>query len=196
MFGIENKELYITKEDLALLESASGFDMDPILLVHSATLLVPSLINVGFISMSKTVRSVMDFTSEEIAIACRLMVLDLYGLLFPLLLNKWNLKNEESINTILLAFQQTKESPPMAVAHKITITSFDFAEMFKSDPLFMEGDFEEVKMARDVMQAAQSCTVIRGSTVQSEKPKGFSSGLGGLLSDLFGDMFKPPDKDA
>lgn len=189
------REFYLTQENIdSILSRLNGkINRDAVILVHSATLLVPSLINMGCIPTEDNVKSPLEFSSQEVALGCRLMLLDLYGILHVMLRKNWGIHKESDINAILIAMKVLGKSPSTIVAHKVFVCSFDFPKIMGEDQFFMNEDetFTEEKLAGDILKLAFSFNRFKPSETEGQEIKGFM----GTLNDLLGKFLDPPDDD-
>jgi len=173
---IQKKELdYI----LNLLEYK--YDMDSILLVHTATLFVPRLIHMNFFPRD-CFKSFFDFTSKEVAIACRIMLLDSYGLLFHIVLKEWGITSYKDINKIISAMDSIGSSGEIARNTK----KVEFDDKFlSSNPLLEDNPLEEVSSAYNILIAASN-TEIQINFPETIKNKNIFNPFKDFFNKIFG----------
>ena len=143
------------------------YTSDGVLLIHTATLFVPRLIHMNFFPRD-AFPSMFHFTTKEIAIACRLMLLDKYGMLFHLMLKEWGIKSYENINQILSSMDYLGPSGEMARNTKqIEIDN----KFLSSIPLLDDNPFDEIEVASNILVASSNTELIIKPFEIPDEPK-------------------------
>jgi len=147
-----SKEYMITNDEINHVFSLLNgeYDVNAILLVHTAALFAPRLIHMNYLP-KHLFENIFEFTSKEIAIACRIMLLDKYGMLFSTLLKDWGITSYKDINKILTAMDNIESSKEITGA--ILKSWFD-DKLIEKDPILDEDCFEEIELARVILIAA------------------------------------------
>jgi len=141
------------------------YDINAILLIHTAFLFVPRLIHMNYLPRH-LFKSFFEFTSKEIAIACRIMLLDKYGMLFDVLLKDWGISSYKDINKIILAIDNLESVKELTKG--IQKTWFDDS-LIKRNAKLDKDSFEEIKLAHDILVAAADTSYVIES--KEELPK-------------------------
>jgi len=159
------------------------------LLVHTAVLLSPRLIHMNYFP-KHLFESVFVFTSKEVAIACRIMLLDKYGMLFGTLLKDWGVTLHKDINNILTAMDSIESSKEITG----TVLKVEFDDkLIGPDPILDENCFEEIELARVILVAAADTSVV--ISTKEEIPKEiYKKGWLGFLKDFICDVFNGKGK--
>jgi len=164
-FHLRKDEVECVKEFLD-----GEYNQDAILLAHSATLLVPSLIGYGLFKNNESIKSVFEFSSKEVAVGCRLMSLDLYGMMHGIVLKSWGLRTYNDLNKILLSIEILDKSESTIIARKVSHCSFK-EDFFGIDPVFDLDPLREIEIAGDVLINAYRISKIKAQGID---PKEFT----------------------
>jgi len=161
------------------------YDVNAIFLVHTASLFTPRLIHMNYFP-KHLFADIFVFTSKEVAIACRIMLLDKYGMLFGTLLKDWGVSSHKDINKILAAMDNIESSKEITG----TILKVEFDDnLIGKDPILDEDCFEEIELARIILVAAADTSTVIES--KEEIPKEiYKKGWLGSFKNFICGIFK------
>jgi uncharacterized repeat protein (TIGR04138 family) len=144
--------MIITEEELIVLEELLDHKYPDLalLLVNSATFLTPRLIQMNFFSAVRQFETPFHFTTKEVAITIRIMMLKKYGLMFDIVLKNWGINGSKELNEIINEMGNFPDSGE--IANITEQVEFDSA-IFQRDPLMATNSFSEIEVAEEICEA-------------------------------------------